>query len=216
MLPPGCPAWQYSSHPQCPQLLPLAATKLLSGIMTGGFPADKYTPDTRPIHRDLFTGLEPPGHDYYVGNYRGFHKKCLRNYEVFLRGDPLACSKATTVHADITRFGTEIVKAIRDLETAIASAPQTIDPAQKTIAIVRIACLAFVRFLTIHPYADGNGHVARSLLWIILRHFGYIPDKWTIDPRPPFPAYGAMIAMHRRGTTSPLEQFVLSSISRVI
>lgn len=212
-MPNGCPAWQYSSHPRCPELLPVAAAKLLSGIMTGGFPVDKYAPDTRPIHLDLFTGLGPPGHDYYVGNYRGFHKKCLRDYEVTV-GDPLACSKAAKVQTDIVRFGMEVVKAIKDIEGAIASAPAALDPAQKTVAIVRIACLAFVRFLTIHPYADGNGHVARSLLWIVLRHFGYIPNKWTIDPRPPFPNYGEMIAMHRRGATSLLEQFVLTCISK--
>ena len=183
--------------------------------MSGGFSVDVYARDTRPIHRDLFAGLGPAGHEYYVGNYRGFHKTCLRSYEVSV-GDPLACSKAVTVQADIARYGTAIVNAVEQIDRAIVSAPRGLDPAQRTIAIVRVACEAFVRFLTIHPYADGNGHVARSLLWILLRHFGFIPDKWTIDPRPAFPDYGTMIAMHRRGTTAPLEQFVLTCISAVV
>ncbi len=182
--------------------------------MAGEFPVAEYVPDTRPIHRDLFAGLGPAGHDYYVGNYRGFHKMCLRDYDVTV-GDPLACSRPAMVQADISRFGMDVVDAVVAIEQALAAAPQIFGPEQNAVAVVRISCLAFVRFLTIHPYADGNGHIARSLLWIVLRHFGYIPDRWTIEPRPAIPNYLDLIAMHRRGITAPLEQFVLGSISMV-
>jgi hypothetical protein len=67
---------------------------------------------------------------------------CLRNYEVTV-GDPLACSKAATVQNDIRRFGNTIVHAVEQIELAIASAPPIMNPAQATVAIVKIACEAF-------------------------------------------------------------------------
>jgi Fic family protein len=78
---------------------------------------------------------------------------------------------------------------------------------------VKLACSAFVTFLTVHPYADGNGHTARALLWLLLFRFGYVPSGWTIEPRPSILDYGTLIAQHRRGIRDPLEQYVLKRIS---
>lgn len=214
MLPPGCPAWQYRNHPDCGHLLPAATAVLLTGIQSGNYPVENSGRDTRPIHRQLFAGLEPAGHPYYVGNYRGWHKKCLRNYEVNV-GDPLACAKAAVVLREISQLGEAIVRAVEAIERALESSSATIDPSQRTVAVVRVACDALVRFLTVHPYADGNGHVARALLWIILFRFGYKPDRWTIEPRPAVPTYVEMLSQHRRGKVDPLEQFVLSCISPI-
>jgi Fic family protein len=87
-------------------------------------------------------------------------------------------------------------------------------PAQRAVAVVKLACYAFVAFLTVHPYADGNGHTARALLWIVLMRFGYVPNEWTIEPRPlTAPDYSTMIAEHRRGRPEPLEQYVLTRLS---
>jgi Fic family protein len=73
------------------------------------------------------------------------------------------------------------------------------DPAYRMATTVKFACQVFVAILTIHPFANGNGHIARSLLWAILIHFGYAVPAWTIDPRPPFSEYASMIEAHRRG-----------------
>jgi Fic family protein len=123
---------------------------------------------------------------------------------------------APNVFEAITRFGSAVVNATEAIDSALSSADSPVDPAERVIAVVRVACDAFVKFLTIHPFVDGNGHTARALLWIILIRFGYVPDNWTIEPRPPFPGYGDSIAKHRRGDTAPLEQFVLRCISPAI
>jgi fido (protein-threonine AMPylation protein) len=194
-------------------LLAAATAKLLTGINARQYPVDVFARDTRPIHKQLFSDLTPIGHEYYAGTYRGSHQKCLRNYNVEIRTDTLVGAPAPKVFELITRFGTAIVNATAAIDNALRSADNPIDPAERMIAVVRVACDAFVRFLTIHPFADGNGHTARALLWIILVRFDYVPDKWTIEPRPGIPEYGESIAKHRRGDTAPLEQFVLGSIS---
>lgn len=213
MLPPGCPNWQYSDHADRERLLSTATEAVITGIIAGKYAVDVFARDTRPIHKQLFSDLAPVGHGYYAGNYRGSHQKCLRNYNVGILGDSLVGTQAAKVFGEITKFGTAIVHATELIDSALTSADKPIDPTDRVIAVVRVACDAFVRFLTIHPFADGNGHTARVLLWIILFRFGYIPDKWTIEPRPPFPDYSESIAKHRRGDTAPLEQFVLSCIS---
>lgn len=214
MLPPGCPAWQYSAHADCARLLPAATALLLAGIQAGKYPVDTFARDTRPIHGQLFAGLSPVGYAYYVGTYRGSHQKCLRTYDVDVGGDPLAGAPASKVFAEITSLGTAIARMTVKIESALATGA-LIDQNLRSIAVVRLACDAFVRFLTVHPFADGNGHTARALLWLILFQFGYKPDGWTIDPRPPFRNYASLIAQHRRGDSGPLEQFVLSCISPI-
>lgn len=196
-------------------MLPAATALLLAGIQSGKYPVDTFARDTRPIHGHLFDGLSPVGYSYYVGTYRGSHQKCLRTYDVEVPSDPLVGTPASKVFSEITRLGTAIVRMTVDIESALATGALA-DKNLRSIAVVRLACDAFVRFLTVHPFADGNGHTARALLWLILFQFGYKPDNWTIDPRPPFPAYPSLIAQHRRGDVAPLEQFVLSCISPIV
>ena len=212
MLPPGCPEWDYGSHSDRERLLAAAAADVLDGIVAGNYSVDVFARDTRPIHKQLFNELTPVGHEYYAGTYRGSHQRCLRNYNVGIAGDDSVGTQAAMVFTEITKFGTAVVTATESIHIALESASPLIDPTDRAIAVVRVACDAIVHFLTIHPFADGNGHTARALLWIILFQFGYKPDKWTIEPRP-LQTYGDLIAKHRRRDTEPLEQYVLSCIS---
>ncbi len=208
MLPRGCPSWQYTSHADCARLLPNSSAQLLTGIQGGKYPVEQFARDTRPIHFELFSALAPPSYGYYAGNYRGSHHACLKDYEVMIRTDPMVGTKAVAVSSEIQRLGQSVVNSVEQIEAALKALPTPLTAAQRAIAVVRLACAAFVSFLTVHPYADGNGHTARALLWIVLMRFGYVPSDWTIDPRPAFSDYGPMIAQHRRGTRDPLEQHV--------
>jgi len=122
-------------------------------------------------------------------------------------------ANASNVHGEINRLGAAIIKTVDQIEQAIGAVPRPMPPPQRAIAVVKLACHAFVAFLTVHPYADGNGHTARALLWVLLMRFGYVPSEWTIDPRPGVPEYGTMIAEHRRGKPDLLEQYVLARLS---
>ena len=208
-----CPEWQYSGHAERARLLPEAAAKILTGIQAGKYPIIPFAKNTKPIHLELFTGLTPPGFDYFAGNYRGSHHKCLKNYEVGIAGDPRVGSKAAAVQSEIDRLGNSIASWAEKIDKALAALHHPMTPANRALAVVKLACNSFVSFLTVHPYADGNGHAARALLWVLLFRFGYVPSGWTIEPRPGIPDYGVMIAQHRRGMRDPLEQYVLTRIS---
>jgi fido (protein-threonine AMPylation protein) len=217
--PPGCPEWDYETHPDCGRLLPLASADVLRDIASGAHPVAKSVRDSRAIHRKLFAQLWPPGHAYYVGNFRGLErKKCLKDYDVRIPSDPLVGVPAAKVIEEITKLADEIAVMTEAVDAELRDAGANISAANRSISVVRLACDAFVRFLTVHPFANGNGHVARAILFILLRHFGFNPDRWTIEPRPRFPGgpdYSDMIYKHRRGDVAPLEQFVLSCLSSI-
>jgi hypothetical protein len=121
-------------------------------------------------------------------------------------------SAANPTPHEMARYGKLLVKRLDEL-ASLRNGAVLFDPAYRMAATVKFACQAFVAILTIHPFANGNGHVARSLLWAILIHFGYAVPAWTIDPRPPFPEYASMIAAHRRGNVDLLERFVISALA---
>ena len=82
----------------------------------------------------------------------------------------------------------------------------------------RVALLRFVsslalileRFLTIHPYMDGNGHSARILIFVMMAREGYFPKHWNVDAKQP---YGNALYLHRRGKPGELCKFLLETIS---
>jgi Fic family protein len=85
---------------------------------------------------------------------------------------------------------------------------------EKLYATVSFACAAFVQLLTIHPYADGNGHAARFVAWAILGHYDYWPREWTIEPRPTHATYADEIVAHRNGNPTPLIRHMLQDLVR--
>lgn len=78
--------------------------------------------------------------------------------------------------------------------------------------LVRFACQAFDVFQRIHPYANGNGHVARFLIWSVLGKYNFWPRRFTIEPRPNEPRFIELIVRHRNGDREPLVEFVLSQL----
>ena len=216
---PGCPEWDYETHPRLKALFPQRIADLITAIYTAKCTAVEACSNSRPIHCSLFTDLTPPKHPYYSGHYRG-ERDCLIGYEVHIQAadllnqDPMVGSPSFLVPHEMARYGKLMAKQIKEL-AAFQRGAILMDPVNRMATIVRFACHAFVTILTIHPFVNGNGHVARALLWIILFHFGYAVPLWTIDPRPPFPEYSAMIAAHRRNNVDLLEQFVISTIAIV-
>lgn len=211
--PGGCPEWYYNHIPDHVSKLAAKHAVVLTSIVSGTYTVEKEGRDLRPVHTELFQELTPPGHEYFAGSYRGCHKKCLRNYQVTIPADRRVGCPPERVAAEVHRFSTALSSAVDALDSALKTASSLLSPTSRAIGVVRISCEAFVNYLTIHPYADGNGHTSRALLWILLQRYGYTPKGWTIDPRPTFPAYADMISMHRDGDKAPLEQFVLSCIS---
>src|SRR5690242_1760672 len=89
MHPADCPAFDYSKHPDRARLLPEATRTALKAIRGGTrHQLAAAAQDTRPIHKSLFTGLTPPGYEYFAGHYRGELYRCLEYYLVRIPSDP--------------------------------------------------------------------------------------------------------------------------------
>lgn len=205
-----CPAWEYADSPGVEGVLRGRAASLIQRLLTPGLlDAVEVGRDTRPVHVGLFHGLTPPNFDWYAGNYRGVSLPCLDTYEVTIGADRLVGTPARGVASAMDQFGRDLEAGIRALDAQFLAGG---DPVDHLLRTVRLAALLFTGFLTIHPYANGNGHLARFLVWLVLGRWGLRPERWTIEPRPSTALYSDAISAHRRGRTSLLEKLILESL----
>lgn len=207
MYPAVCPEWEYSRHPQHLTVVPARVAQLLGGLVRGSVDTIATAADTREAHLHIFREVTPPGFEYYAGHYRGEAFACLQSYEVQIHGDPRVGVAATGVLFSVREFGQQVHAAISALDSNVLLTPK-----ERLGYIVPLACRALVQFLTIHPYANGNGHAGRLIVWSILGRYGFWPRRWPVDPRPPDPPYTDLITLHRDGNYRPLEQWILQSL----
>ena len=78
--------------------------------------------------------------------------------------------------------------------------------------VVKLACEAFNIFLIVHPYINGNGHMARFIIWCFLAQFGVFPVKWSIEPSPAIDPYVVRVRQYRAGDKEPLIIYILNCI----
>lgn len=208
-----CPNWEYSTVPGANEDLSARAKSALSQLVSLDPPdQERIAKDTRPIHREYFRGLTPPGFDYYAGHYRGENFPCLVDYEVHVQGDVRVGHTAATVLLEMDQLASDIDDVFKKLALAWSANEKLFGKELKVYRTIELATAVFVYFLEIHPYANGNGHMGRLVLITILARFGIFLRRWPLHPRPPDPPYTQLIAMYRSGNRAPLERFVLSCI----
>lgn len=183
--------------------------KLLVRLRSGDIATAEVATDTRRQHGAIFARLTPPGFDYYAGHYRGEKYPCLETYVVGVAGDPRVGSPPQSVAQDMAKFVNDVQASVNALDLA---REHRLPPAEKLHFIVVVACRLLERFLAVHPYANGNGHMGRFIVWLVLGRYGYWPDDWPVEPRPPDPPYTDCIVQARNGNRAPLEDFVLNCI----
>lgn len=211
MQPSDCPAFEYDGHPNRPHLHG-KLKKILIELRSGMLLQAELAQDTRPSHRDMFSDLTPPTCPYYAGHYRGEAYRCLRHYEVMVRGDPRVGAPPQAVLSRMSQFAGRIRSGLDALDQLHAPGSAAL-PVQKLMSAVAFVSNAFVHFLEIHPYANGNGHAARLLTVVVLGRYGYWPSGFTVEPRPPDPPYTACILAHRGGNQAPLVTWLLRFIN---
>jgi hypothetical protein len=155
----------------------------------------------------MFRDVIPAGYPYFAGNYRGTRFRCLQYYYVTVPSDPRVGSPPDCVDLGTLIIAAELEKGI----VALESRTDLTEPDRLRL-LIGVAALVFVLFLTIHPYANGNGHVGRFIVWSVLGRFGYWPRSWTIEPKPPDPPYSKNIKLHRDGNFGPLEEDIRKSL----
>lgn len=71
--------------------------------------------------------------------------------------------------------------------------------------VLTISCYFHAKLVEIHPFADGNGRVARLFSNLILVSSGFPPVSIHVDDRMAY--YGALDAFHDEGILKPFENF---------
>jgi Fic family protein len=206
-----CPDWEYSALPNVGPILRSAVTSVMLDLQAGAFDALVHGPDTRPVHQRVFRDLAPAGYTYYAGNYRGSHFRCLQSRRVMVQGDPRVGLPPYLVQSEMNDFGRRLSRSLASLDAHRLAGMR---PADHLEHCVVAAAAAFVEFLTIHPYLNGNGHLARFLTWLILMRYGHRPRRWTVEPPPPDRArYVNAIIAARNGYPEDLEELLMASLA---
>lgn len=211
MHPRDCEWWEYKDHPDARAALSARCELILHELENKRVDIPAGLHDTRPFHKQLFLNLTPAAQPYLAGNYRGGKFKCLRHLQVQVKGDPRVGAPPDRVASLIANLSSHILaEGLRALDEAFARPDSELQAAEKLNYAVKFSCRVLVLFLGIHPYANGNGHVGRLMVWFILARYGYWPQQWPLDEHPP---YDELLARFRDGEQQPLEDFVLRAIA---
>lgn len=208
MHPPECPGWEYNNHPQRRVILTARISETLRALISGYVSTLVAATDSRDMHRHIFAELTPIQHEYYAGHYRGEWFPCLRFYAVEINGDPRVGRPPGSVVFLMEELAGEIRSGIIALDSNALLTEK-----ERLGYVVALAAHVFVAFLTIHPYANGNGHAGRLIVWSIMGRYGYWPKRWPVEPRPPDPPYTQLITECRNGNPLPLEQYLLQTLT---
>jgi|SRR5471030_444472 hypothetical protein len=206
MHPLNCPSWEYSTHPQH-AVIPFRVSEVLTALATGGIDTLLLATDTRDVHHRVFQQLTPINCDYYAGHYRGERFRCLQFYRVAIPGDARVGVAPESVAFRIGEINAEIRTGIMAID-----ANALLTAKERLRYILALTCRAFVAFLTVHPYANGNGHAGRFIVWSLMGRYGHWPRRWPVEPRPPDPPYSQLIMNCRDGDPAPLERYLLQCL----
>lgn len=210
MHPRDCEWWEYKEHPHA-RALAIRCEAILHDLENGHLNVDASLRDTRALHYRLFENLTPPSQPYMAGHYRGEKFRCLRHLTVRVEGDSRVGVLPDKVASELANLNGHILAGgLKSLADAFALPDEKLSKAEKLSYLVKFACRVLVQFLRIHPYANGNGHIGRLMVWMLLAKFGYWPISWPLDDHPP---YDDLLSKYRDNDEQPLEQFVLAAIA---
>lgn len=208
----NCDNWEYKTHPQIDKLR-IRSEELVDAIRRYPRLARRYGFDTRKAHSFLFTPLAPNKCRHFAGQYRGFVRcRYLMRYRVGVgAADPMvgAPFPPNIVDQAMQQLETRLAQAESAFEAWMAASAPKPQPLEAVGRLVKVVCIALESFLTIHPYANGNGHCGRLLAWAMFARQGFFPLGLPLDERPP---YDDALYEHRRGNTVMLQLVMLQAL----
>jgi hypothetical protein len=148
-------------------------------------------------HREMLEGLSYVPAECYLGGYRGSRHPWLKDYDVGVGG--AEGIRADQVAMELERFFSELTRQIQALAIAVPSElPKTPNQLRR---VAELAGWAHGEWVRLHPFANGNGRIARLLANFILARFR-LPPRVQLRPRPDLPyealARESMTGEHRR------------------
>jgi hypothetical protein len=208
-----CPPWEYKDVPNHEAILQARTKQVIAAV----FNADSQAlvgliKETRRVHGGYFSGLTPSGFEYYAGNYRGSDFPCLRVRFVGIAGDPRVGHAPGEVYRSMYEFASEVQDTFNEIDFLYRVSSTVMSDAEKLVRCAQLLAALFVYFLEIHPYVNGNGHMARLLVIAGFKRQGYYAARWPLHPRPQDPPYSRLIANYRSGNRQNLEDFLLSCL----
>jgi fido (protein-threonine AMPylation protein) len=182
------PSWQ-EDDPTNLSLIQSNAAQLISELRAAAAERIPLTPEELcRWHTRLYVGCTVPIAGY-VGHFRGdLAVDELIDYEVGL-GAPLKDGNFEKMGVWARRVGDEMAAVLAGLNAVFADldgrlpigkSPSTAD---QILQVISFAALAHGEVLRVHPFANGNGRIARLLVaFICLRY--QVPMFLHIKPRP--------------------------------
>jgi fido (protein-threonine AMPylation protein) len=182
------PPWQ-EDDPKNLSLIQSNAAQLITELQAVA--AERIMPTPEELcrwHARLYAGCDVPVAGY-VGHFRGDPTvKELVDYEVGLgvrlkdgnleKMGVWARKAGEEMHAVLA--GLDAVFAELDARVPVGKPPTTAD---QILEVVSFAALAHGEFLRVHPFANGNGRIARLLVAFICLRYG-LPMFLHVKPRP--------------------------------
>ncbi|MFH1500031.1 MAG: Fic family protein [Verrucomicrobiota bacterium] len=134
--------------------------------------------DARRWHREMMAGLTPPD-PAMVGRFRGVDP--LSDIEILVGSYPGVA--AAQVTAETSRFADTLAQILTHLDGHVP--PDSALTPDQLSAVIEACAWAHAEWVRIHPFANGNGRIAR--LWANAIAMRYnLPPFIRLRPRPNF------------------------------
>lgn len=210
----SCKYWSYDNHSDRWLGLVSRCKQLTEDALISTPMVDEADFDTRPSHKFMFQGMTPDSCTCVIGNYRGT-EACpeLRDCPVRVDDDMTVGLAPGLVGGAMNELDDECNQLMGVHYNWMENEGLTASEDRQLLKFAVVAAKILERFLTIHPYIDGNGHCARLLVLKLFTWANFPPRRWDIDAK--MDVYQELKA-HRRGQRGPLMQkltsFVLQSM----
>ncbi len=182
------PSWQ-DDNPNNLSLIQSNATQLISELHASA--GERIMPTREELcrwHTELYAGCDVPVAGY-VGHFRGDPAISeLIDYEVGL-GSPLRDGNLEKMGVWASRVNEEMAAVLAGLHAVFAELDARLPVAQppgtadEILQVISFAALAHGECLRVHPFANGNGRIARLLVAFICLRYA-VPMFLYIKPRP--------------------------------
>lgn len=153
---------------------------LLPDVVASGRRRDPPTVDLfKDWHRRMLDGV-PLVEPAVAGGFRGSGPQGGRLKTCWVAVDQVEAVRPGRVRSEMSLFGRRMEEQVAALDPLI---PAKVPPGQREDEVIALCAWAHGEFVRIHPFADGNGRMARAvLLWLETRYG--LPAFVDLRPRP--------------------------------
>lgn len=200
--------WEYEDHAEAHSVAEMCLS-ILKNLQSNISGMEAVMEETRPYHQAMFERVTPAGRQYLAGNYRGAAYPQLVDRPVYIYG--FECGHFSQIDHLMQDFHQRLIADVQRIRHYFKQS--SLDVAQKIVVFSQFVSHFFVRFLSIHPYANGNGHISRLLVWCIFNFSSIKCQFWSVPDRNLNPP-DRYVGYFRNGVKDPLIKAFAELIER--